>query len=115
MAIPHARPGEVIDVRPLGAALVKTKTETLVKTESLEVIRIVMPAGKDIARHEVPGEITVQCLEGNVEFCVGELKRELTAGTLLYLEGASKHSLCANVDSSLLVTILLEHKSSTAK
>jgi hypothetical protein len=34
---------------------------------------------------------------------------------LLYLEGASKHSLCANVDSSLLVTILLEHKSSTAK
>ncbi len=115
MAIPHARPGEVIDVRPLGASLVKTKTETLVKTESLEVIRIVMPAGKDIARHEVPGEITVQCLEGNIEFSVGELKRELTAGTLLYLEGASKHSLRANVDSSLLVTILLEHKISTSK
>jgi quercetin dioxygenase-like cupin family protein len=115
MAIPHARPGEVIDVRPLGAALVKTKTETLVKTESLEVIRIVLPAGKDIARHDVPGEITVQCLEGNVEFRVGELKRDLTAGNLLYLEGADKHSLHANVSSSLLVTILLEHKRSTAK
>lgn len=115
MAIPHAKPGEVIDVRPLGAALVKMKSETLVRTESLEVIRIVMPAGKDIAWHEVPGEITVQCLEGNVEFCVGELKRELTAGTLLYLEGADKHSLRANVDSSLLVTILLEHKISTSK
>jgi quercetin dioxygenase-like cupin family protein len=115
MAIPHAKPGDLIDVRPLGAALATTKTETLVKTESLEMIRIVMPAGKDIARHEVPGEITVQCLEGTVEFCVGELKRELTAGTLLYLEGASKHSLCANVDSSLLVTILLEHKSASVK
>src|SRR4029078_13534524 len=115
MAIPHAKPGEVIDVRPLGAALVKTKTETLVKTESLELIRMVMPAGKDIAWHEAPGEITVQCLEGNVEFGVGELQRQLTVGTLLYLEGADKHSLRANVISSLLVTILLEHKSSTAK
>ncbi len=115
MAIPHAKPGEVIDVRPLGVALATMKTATLVKTGALEVIRIVMPAGKDIAWHEVPGEITVQCLEGNVEFRVGELKRVLTAGTLLYLEGAIEHSLRANVDSSLLVTILLEHKSSTAK
>jgi quercetin dioxygenase-like cupin family protein len=115
MAIPHAKPGDVIGVRPLGAALATAKTETLVKTEALEVIRIVMPAGKHIAKHDVPGEITVQCLEGNVEFCVGELKRELTAGTLLYLEGAGEHSLRANVDSSILVTILLEHKSPIAK
>ncbi len=85
------------------------------KTESLEVIRIVMQGGKDIAWHEVPGEITVQCLEGKVEFRVGELNRELTAGTLLYLEGADAHSLHANADSSLLVTILLKHKSSTVK
>lgn len=115
MAIPHAKPGQVIDVRPLGAALVDTKTATLVKTDAHEVIRIVMPAGKEIARHDVPGEITVQCLEGNVEFRVGELKRELTAGTLLYLEGAEEHSLHANEDSSLLVTIILTHKSSTSK
>ena len=115
MAIPHAKPGDVIDVRPLGPAVAPTKTETLVKTAALEVIRIVMPAGKDIAWHEVPGEITVHCLEGTVEFRVGELTRVLTAGTLLYLEGATKHCLRANVDSSLLVTILLEHKSSAAQ
>ncbi len=112
MAIPHAKSGEVIDVRPLGAALSTTSTRTLVKTEDLEVVRIVMPAGKDIARHDVPGEITVQCLEGKVEFYIGELKRELTAGTLLYLAGVDEHSLHASEDSSLLVTILLKHKSS---
>jgi quercetin dioxygenase-like cupin family protein len=115
MAIPHAKPGTIIDVRPLGEALVNTTTATLVKTNSLEVIRIVMPAGKDIPRHHVPGEITVQCLEGNVEFHIGELKRELTAGTLLYLEGAEEHWLHANEDSSLLVTIMLTHKASTSK
>src|SRR6185369_4233826 len=107
MAIPHAKPGTVIDVRPLGGALVNMMTATLVKTDTLEVIRIVMPAGKDIPRHKVPGEITVQCLEGSVEFHIGELKRELTAGTLLYLEGADEHWLHANEDSSLLVTIIL--------
>jgi quercetin dioxygenase-like cupin family protein len=115
MAIPHAQPGEVIDVRTLGEALVKTTTATLLKTEALEVIRIVMPAGKDIARHNVPGEITVQCLEGNVEFRFGDVKRELTAGSLLYLNGAVEHSLHANQNSSLLVTILLAHKVSAVK
>ena len=80
MAIPHAKPGTVIDVRPLGGKLANTTTATLLKTNSLEVIRIVMPAGKDISRHNVPGEITVQCLEGNVEFHIAELKREPTAG-----------------------------------
>ena len=52
----------------------------------------------------------MHCLEGKVEFRVGELKRELTAGTFLYLEGAGEHSLQACEDSSLLVTISLQHK-----
>jgi quercetin dioxygenase-like cupin family protein len=115
MAIPHAKPGMVIDVRPLGGAIADISTATLVKTDTLEVIRLVMPAGKDIPRHNVPGEITVQCLEGSVEFHIGEVKRELTAGTLLYLQGADEHWLRANEDSSLLVTIILTHKASTSK
>jgi quercetin dioxygenase-like cupin family protein len=112
MAIPHAKPGEVIDIQPLGAAFAESKTATLVKTDAFEVIRIVLSAGKEIAQHSVDGEITVQCLEGNVEFRIGTLKRELTAGSLLYLEGADKHSLRAIENSSLLVTILLTHKHS---
>jgi quercetin dioxygenase-like cupin family protein len=110
MAIPHAKAGEVIDVRPLGAALSTAHTQTLVKTDALEVVRIVMAAGKDIAPHAVPGEVAVQCLEGKVEFRVDGSEHELTAGTLLYLEGAAPHSLHAREDSSLLVTILLTHK-----
>lgn len=115
MAIPHAKPGQLIDVRPLGAALIDTKTQTLVKTETLEVMRIVMAAGKDIAGHAVAGEFTVQCLEGRVEFRVGEIKHELTTGTLLFLEGADEHALHAKENSSLLVTIVLTHKNPTAK
>ena len=48
MAIPHAKPGEVVDVRPLGAALSAANSWTIVKTDALEVIRIVLPAGKEV-------------------------------------------------------------------
>jgi quercetin dioxygenase-like cupin family protein len=110
MAIPHAKSGEVIDVRPLGDALKKTITHTIIKTDHLEVIRIVLPAGKNLPPHQVPGEITVQCVEGKVEFTIGQIARELTAGALIYVEGGREHSLRASEDSSLLVTILLKNR-----
>lgn len=107
MSIPHARPGEIVDVRPLGAALPGAKTTTLVKTSSLEIIRLVVPAGKEIPTHSAPGEISVQCLEGQVAFSAGGKTRELTAGQLLYLSAAEPHALRATQDSSLLVTLQL--------
>ena len=110
MAIPHATPGELIDVRPLGARLTERVTTTLIKTDSLEALRLVIPAGSEIARHQVAGEITVQCLEGQVVFDAGGTDRELAAGDLLYLTGGTPHALCAVQDSSVLVTILLHHK-----
>ena len=102
MAIPHAKPGQLIDVRPLGAALIDTKTQTLVKTETLEVMRIVMAAGKDIAGHAVAGEITVQCLEGRVEFRVGEIKHELTTGNVALLGGGRR--ACASRQGEFLAS-----------
>jgi quercetin dioxygenase-like cupin family protein len=107
MAIPHAAPGQVVSVRPLGEALALSVTTTLIKTERLEVIRLVLPAGKEIAEHQVAGEITVQCLEGEVEFRSGGESQALAAGELLYLRGNEPHALRGVLDSSVLVTIRL--------
>jgi quercetin dioxygenase-like cupin family protein len=107
MAVAHAKPGEPISVRPLGAALRGEKTKTLVKTDSLEVIRLVVPAGKEIPTHQVAGEITVQCLEGRVSFTAGDNTRDLGAGDLLFLSGNAPHALRGIEDASVLVTILL--------
>jgi quercetin dioxygenase-like cupin family protein len=107
MAVPHAKSGEVIDIRPLGSALAGATTTTLVKTKVLEVIRLVIPAGKHISEHRAPGEITVQCLEGRVAFKAGNARRDLAAGQLLYLSSAEPHSLSGIEDSSVLLTILL--------
>ncbi len=107
MAIPHAQSAEIVDVHPLGTALTTAVTRTLVKTRALEVIRLVLPAGKEIPTHKAPNEITVQCLEGRVVFTAEGKTQELTAGQLLYLASAEPHALKAVEDSSLLVTLLL--------
>jgi quercetin dioxygenase-like cupin family protein len=107
MAIPHAQSMDVVDVRPLGSGIHSSRTATLVKTDRLELIRLVLAAGKTLPEHEVAGDITVQCLEGNVEFRSGDVTRTLSAGQLVFLTGARKHSLRAVDDSSLLLTILL--------
>jgi len=106
MSIPHLTSGEVVQL-PLGPALSGAKTTTLVKTTDMELIRLIVPAGKVIPLHKAPGEITVQCLEGRVGFTVGEATHELTAGHLLYLTAGEPHALKGIEDSSVLVTLLL--------
>lgn len=107
MAIPHAMPGEVVDVRPLGGALAEARTTTLFKTDNLEAVRIVMRSGKEISEHQAPGEIVVQCLEGKIAFTAMGKTKELAAGQLLYLAAAVPHSVTCVEDASFLLTILL--------
>ena len=106
MAIPHAQPGDVIDVRPLANKMAASITNTLIKTPNVEVIRMVLPAGKVLSEHKAPGEIIVQCLEGDITFTtMGEPKR-LRAGDMLYLAAGEPHELVAVEDSSFLLTIM---------
>ena len=108
MAIPHANPGQPIDIRPLGPALPSARTLALFKSGELEVIRLILPAGKSLPPHEVPGEITIQCLEGRFEVTAGGHSHALQAGQLLYLPGGVLHSLVGIEDASGLVTIVLQ-------
>ncbi len=107
MAIPHAKPGEVVDVRPLGSALASVQTHTLVRAEQVEVIRLVVPAGKEIEEHHAKGEIVVQCLEGKVAFTAFGKTQQLEAGKLLYLPTGEPHSVKGVENASLLLTVLL--------
>ena len=107
MAIPHGKSGEVIDICPAGGNSAQAKTATLIKSETLEIIRLAVPAGKEIPRHQAPGEITVQCLEGRVRFTAGEENKELSAGQLIYLTSGVPHSLHGIEDASILLTIML--------
>ena len=107
MSIPHANPGEVVDARPLGAALAAATTRTLVKTHAIDVIRMVVPAGKEVPTHRARGEIVVQCLEGKIAFTACGKTHDLEAGHLLFLPTGEPHSLRGVEDGSLLLTVLL--------
>lgn len=107
MAIPHAKPGDVIDVLPLRAALATAKISTLLKTDQMEVVRLVMAAGKEIAEHKARGEIIVQCLEGTIAFTALGKTQQLKAGQLLYLPTGEPHSVRCIEDASFLLTIVL--------
>jgi quercetin dioxygenase-like cupin family protein len=107
MALQHARPGQAIDVRPLGAARSGATTAALFKASDLEVIRLVLPAGKSLPPHKVAGEITVQCIEGRIDVSAEGRSHVLAAGELLYLRGGVMHGVLALEDASALVTIAL--------
>ena len=107
MALPRAEPGAVMDARPLGHSLPATKTHAMLKTASLELMRVVLTAGKSLPPHSVPGEITVLCIEGRAWLRAGTGAHLLGAGDLVLLRGGDRHSVEAVEDSSLLVTVLL--------
>ncbi len=92
---------------PLGNAIYRSMTSTIVKTDAMELTRWVLPAGKSIPTHNVPGEITVQCLEGRVAFKARGKTQDIKAGHLLFLSAGEIHSVTAIDDSTLLVTQLL--------
>ena len=113
MALHHAEPGEIVDVRPLGAKLRQGINATLVLTDHLQVFRFILPAGGQFAEHKVHGEVTVQCLEGEVEFSSRGKKQVLHPGELVYLAGDDPHALKGIRDASVLVTIVSEKKHHT--
>ena len=107
MALHHASSGELISVRPLKGELRNSTSHALFKSEHMEVLRMVLPAGQAIPPHEVAGELTVQCLEGSVEFSAEGTTRTMRESDLICLTGCRTYSLKALVDSSCLVTIVL--------
>ncbi|MEO8445784.1 MAG: cupin [Gammaproteobacteria bacterium] len=113
MAIHHAESGELIDISPLGAALRQATSTTLIRSDHLEVFRLVLSAGDMVPDHklprvcQLPSVVTIQCLEGTVEIEAHGRSQVLRLGHLLYLAAGTPHALKALEDSSVLVTILV--------
>ena len=107
MALQHSRPGQVIDITPLGGRLHATQTQALFKAGQLELARIVLRAGESMREHQAPGEITLQCLEGLLELSTPAGTQQLRPGQLIHLLKREPHALKALQDSSALLTMCL--------
>ncbi len=107
MAIAHAAPGEVITVRAGTTVTAPEDSETLIRTDHLEVFRYALPAGKVVREHTAAGFMIVQCIEGSVDFRALGKTQQLTPGTMMYLPAGEAHALTALSDALLLITLLL--------
>src|SRR3569623_1861869 len=107
MALPHASPLDVINVAPLGDKLQEAVSTSLIKTDRLQLLHMVLPAHKDLPFHHVDEECTIHCLEGVVEVVMGAGTKQLPAGNVVVLPAKESHSLRARTDCAVLVTLLL--------
>jgi quercetin dioxygenase-like cupin family protein len=78
---------------------------TLAKSPALRVLLEVLRAGAELAEHRAPGPITVQVLEGEIRFLVGNDTFRVRAGEALALPAGRPHSVEAVRDSALLITL----------
>ena len=107
MALQHSQPLEVIDMRPLGSRLRESKTCSLLKTDHLQLMRVVLLERQALPQHHVPGKMTLLCIEGQVRVNVRAGTHELGAGELMMLPADEPHAVVAVRDASLLMTVLL--------
>lgn len=108
MAIEHTPPGQPVDVSPYGARLDAQTTFAIFKSRDLEVMRLVLAAGRSLPPHKVPGEITIHCIEGQLEIGTAQRKTVLDPGQLVLLPGGEVHAVLALQPSSALVTVALK-------
>lgn len=108
MATHHASPAEVVDLETWAEDMPNEKTKVIVKTDEMELARLVIPAGKEIPIHKVTGPIVVHCINGKVEFTAMDKTQTLLPNQLLYLNPDELHLVKAVEDSVVLLTIIFK-------
>jgi len=107
MALQHVATGEVFNLSPLAGGLADTPTHAILKSEQLELVRIVLPMGKELPQHKAPGEITVLCIEGRIDFDSDGVVKTLGPGDCIHLRRDVPHALRAISDASALLTLCI--------
>ena len=116
MALPHANPLDVINVGPYGDELKGQVSTSLIKTERMQLLHMVLAPNQDVPQHHVDDECTIHCLEGLVEVVMGIGVRQLRPGNVILLPAKERHSLRARDQvSAVLVTLILHNGDAAAQ
>ena len=108
MALEHASPLQPIRLLSDGALPSDAVSVSLIKSEELQLLRVVLRAGGVLPAHWVAGECTIQCLTGTAQLIAGDKRLDLEAGDVVLVPKQQPHELQAqHEDCALLVTIRL--------
>jgi len=106
MALKHATSGEIVEIEPLGTMIDDVPSTAIVRDDRIEVMRLVLRAGKTVPEHRVDGPIIIHCLEGELEVLAHNEAKRLRPHQLMYLSGGVAHAFHALTDTSVLVTVV---------
>ena len=108
MATHHASPSEIVDLKTWGQDLPGEHAKVIVKTDEMELARLVFSVGGEFPDHRVSGPVVIQCVKGEIEFTAMGETRVLKPGQLLYLMPDEPHSLRAITNAVVLLTIIFK-------
>ena len=78
---------------------------TVFKTNGLRIVLIALHKGAEMVRHTADGLISVQVLEGNMQFNTDQQSVELSKGQMLALHERIPHSVLAIEETIFLLTL----------
>lgn len=83
----------------------KRNAITVFKTNGLRIVLIALHKGAEMARHTADGIISVQVLEGQMQFNTDGKSVELSEGQMLALHEGIPHSVLAVKETVFLLTL----------
>lgn len=83
----------------------KRNAMTVFKTNGLRIVLIALRQGSEMARHIADGIISVQVLEGKIQFNTDQQSVELGKGQMLALHERIPHSVKALQETIFLLTL----------
>jgi quercetin dioxygenase-like cupin family protein len=89
----------------LGDTAGLARTTTLFRENGLRTLLLHLKAGEHIPEHQTRGAITVHCLQGEATFSGGNEHVALKPAALISLPPAQAHSVTAEQETVLLVTL----------
>lgn len=108
MATHHASPSEIVDLETWAHDLPNSHAKTIVKTNEMELARLVFSAGEEFPNHKVAGPVVVHCINGEIEFTAMGETQNLKPDQLVYLMPDESHSIYAIADAVVLLTIIFK-------
>ncbi len=85
-------------------------TVTLFKSETMRIVLIGLHKNAALKPHKANGVISVQVLEGQIEFTADQQSTQLEKGQMITLQENITHSVRAAVESFFLLTLAMNNK-----
>ncbi len=82
---------------------------TIYKSEDLRIVVIGMHKNAELKPHTANGNISVQVLEGDIDFCTEERNVNLKKNQMIALQAKIPHSVLAKEESFFLLTVAALH------